>query len=99
MDEAREYGKQIALMLAASQLSIQEKQAWAVVIGDMTKVQLETLTTMLHTGMTAQNLHNIQDLLVTIQAAAHKRDLSLTALSASVDQAFDEVEQTLKATF
>ena len=51
LNDAREYGKHIAEMLAASHFTAEEKQAWAVLVPDMTLEQLEKFDALLQAGV------------------------------------------------
>ena len=97
MDDARAYGQHLASMLAASHFSVAEKQAWAVLIPDMSLEQLKKFDAVLRADMTAQSTHELEDLNIAITAARHQRDLSMAALETEADQIMAEVQATLEA--
>lgn len=97
LDDARAYGQHLAEMLAASHFSAENKEAWAFLIPEMTPEQLGKFDAILRADMTAKTTHELEDLIISIRAAQHKRDLSLAALDAETDKAFDDLEEEIEA--
>ena len=95
--EAREYGQHLAEMLAASHFSAEEKEAWAFLIPEMSNEQLKKFDAVLRADMSAQSAGELEDLVVSIRAAQHKRDLSLSALNEDTHQKLDQIEKDIEA--
>lgn len=95
--DAREYGKHLAEMLAASHFSLEEKQAWAALVPVMTAAQLVQFDTLLRADMQAEASHELEDLLIAVKAAQHKRDLSVTAANEQAHQELDAIQKELEA--
>jgi|GEM_PF-1671690 len=97
LTEAREYGRYLAEMLAASHFSVEEKQAWAALIPDMIPEQLAKLDAILKADINKQANAELEDLLVIIRAAEHKRDLSLAALRTKTHDALADIQKDINA--
>ncbi len=94
--KAREYGEHLASMLVASHFSVAEKEAWAFLVPGMTPEQLVRFDQLLQADMAALAGHEMQDLLVELKAAQHKRDLSLAALNEKTHQTLDALTQDIE---
>lgn len=97
LNDAREYGKHLAEMLMASHFTAEQKEAWAFLIPEMSSEQLAKFDAILRADMTAKSTHELEDLIVSIRAAQHQRDLSLDALDTKTDQDFDDIEKEIEA--
>lgn len=97
LTEAHEYGQYLAEMLAASHFSVEEKQAWAFLLPNMTPEQLAKFDAILKADIKTQAGAELEDLLVTIRAAQHKSDLSMAALREKTHNALDGIEKDIEA--
>lgn len=95
--EAQAFGEHLARLLAASSLSIEQKQAWAALVSEMTLEQMVRFAKVLEKYVDASILPELADLRTKLEAVKRDYDLKVATLGQQAQTELNAVMAQVKA--